>query len=136
MATSDNVIRAGLTPKLRDVPNLVAALTYIAGDPAHHRVQPTPFSEHTTLYDPPISEFSVLAVQLPAGAQAVHRALAGPSIAVVTDGSGVAAWAKDGKLDLKLGDVFFVGAGEEVSFASSGVDFVFYRAFIEVAGTQ
>ncbi|TFK93123.1 RmlC-like cupin, partial [Polyporus arcularius HHB13444] len=28
MATSDNVIRAGLTPKLRDVPNLVAGLTY------------------------------------------------------------------------------------------------------------
>ncbi|KAJ3547092.1 hypothetical protein NM688_g5439 [Phlebia brevispora] len=33
MATSDNVIRAGLTPKLRDVPNLVAGLTYTAAEP-------------------------------------------------------------------------------------------------------
>ena len=30
MANSDNVIRAGLTPKLRDIPNLVNTLTYAA----------------------------------------------------------------------------------------------------------
>ena len=34
MATSDNVVRAGLTPKLRDVPTLTAMLTYAQGAPA------------------------------------------------------------------------------------------------------
>lgn len=136
MATSDNVIRAGLTPKLRDVPNLVAALTYVAGDPAHHRVPPAPFAgaPHSALYDPPVAEFAVLAATLPAGARETHRALAGPSVVIATEGAGTVAWG-DGKaetLEVKVGDVVFVGAGEEVEFASAGGQFVVYRAFVEV----
>ncbi len=40
MASSDNVIRAGLTPKLRDVPNLLENLTYVAAEASKHFVTP------------------------------------------------------------------------------------------------
>jgi mannose-6-phosphate isomerase len=131
MATSDNVIRAGLTSKLRDVPNLVANLTYNAGDPVHHSVRPESFAPHTALYDPPIPEFAVLEVNLPPGERTVHRALQGPSVAIVTSGKGMAGWA--GKtLELKEGEVFFVGAGTETELVATEGDFAVYRAFVEL----
>ncbi|KAI9064743.1 mannose-6-phosphate isomerase [Trametes sanguinea] len=100
MATSDNVIRAGLTPKLRDVPNLVAGLTYTAAHASKHLVSPCPFApapaaetgSHSTLYDPPIPEFAVVRTALPAGARETHPPVDGPSIAIVTDGAGPSRW--------------------------------------------
>lgn len=140
MATSDNVIRAGLTPKLRDVPNLVEGLTYAAADPQKHLVQPTPFvrptqlqktSTHTVLYDPPIPEFSVLRVALPSGEQEVHAPIDGPSVAIVTAGKGSVRWG-DESIEVSEGDVFFVGAGAEVQFTETGdKELVVYRAYVE-----
>ena len=79
MANSDNVIRAGLTPKLRDVPNLVRGLTYTASPPSKHVVVPTLFqstsSTASKLYDPPIAEFSVVQVTLPHGQKESHKKL-------------------------------------------------------------
>lgn len=131
MANSDNVIRAGLTPKLRDIPNLVAGLTYVPADASRHQVQPTPFSSSvSTLYDPPIPEFSVVQVKLGAGATESHRAVEGPSLAVITEGEGVVSW-RDASLNVGTGVVIFIGAGTEVSFATdSGI--VLYRALVEV----
>lgn len=138
MATSDNVIRAGLTPKLRDVPNLVSGLTYTAADPSKHLVQPAPFaareqrSAHTTLYDPPIPEFSVLRVVLEAGEEETHAPIDGPSIAIVTDGRGAVRWGSGEALHVSEGEVFFVGAGTELKLeGSEGETFVVHRAFVE-----
>lgn len=139
MATSDNVIRAGLTPKLRDVPNLVAGLTYIAADHRKHLVSPAPFSvgsqfsARTTLYDPPIPEFSVLRVVLLAGETEEHGPIAGPSVAIATEGSGTVAWGEDQALVVSEGDVFFVGADTALRLEEKeGENFVLYRAFVEV----
>lgn len=132
MANSDNVIRAGLTPKLRDVPNLISGLTYNASSQSKHVVEPRSFSS-STLYDPPIPEFSVIQVTLPGknGQNSEkHREIYGPSLAVVTDGSGVAWWGTSGKLDLGRGDVFFIGAGTAVSF-ECGEKLTLFRAFVE-----
>ncbi|KAG6840827.1 hypothetical protein C0991_004050 [Blastosporella zonata] len=131
MANSDNVIRAGLTPKLRDIPNLVSGLTYNASPPSKHIVVPTPFaSTASTLYDPPVPEFSVVLLKLAVGAEEKHRAVEGPSIAIVTDGAGTVSWGWE-TLEVGLGDVFFVGAGTEVTFRAGDADFVVYRAFVE-----
>lgn len=134
MATSDNVIRAGLTPKLRDIPNLVAGLTYGAGDASRHMVRPAAFDSaaHTRLYDPPIPEFSVLEVLVPAGQTEAHPPIDGPSIAIVTGGSGALEWAGE-KLSVAEGDVVFVGAGAGVKLHAGGDgELVVYRAFVEV----
>ncbi|KAG6917106.1 hypothetical protein DXG01_003926 [Tephrocybe rancida] len=130
MANSDNVIRAGLTPKLRDIPNLVSGLTYNASPAAKHLVSPSSFGSASTLYDPPISEFSVVQVKLAPGAREKHRSIDGPSIAIVTDGAGAVDWGGE-KLEVGLGDVFFVGAGTEITFGARDGEFVVYRAFVE-----
>ncbi|KAI0052649.1 mannose-6-phosphate isomerase [Auriscalpium vulgare] len=135
MANSDNVIRAGLTPKLRDIPNLVSTLTYTAAPATKHRVQPSPFpgaSTYSTLYDPPIPEFSVVQVVVPAEHHESHPALEGPSIAIVTEGNGSVSWGgKSDSLELSKGEVFFVSADLAATFTAVGEGLVVYRAFVE-----
>lgn len=134
MATSDNVIRAGLTPKLRDVPNLVDGLTYNAAPASKHAVAPRSFGAavHSTLYDPPIPEFSVVRAVVPAGQGEPHPPIEGPSIAIVTEGAGAVVFGGGEQLNLSEGDVFFVGAGQEIRLNAGGLgQFVVHRAFVE-----
>lgn len=135
MATSDNVIRAGLTPKLRDVPNLVSGLTYQAAEVTKHFVKPSAFhdsSPHTRIYNPPIPEFAVLVVTLEGSGTETHSAIDGPSLGIVTEGGGNVKWNDGGSaLGLARGDVFFIGAGTEVQFQSEGGLGV-ARAFVDV----
>ncbi|KAI0314741.1 mannose-6-phosphate isomerase [Amylostereum chailletii] len=136
MANSDNVIRVGLTPKLRDVPNLLATLTYVAAPPAAHRAPPAPFSPRTALYDPPVPEFAVLHTSVPARASEAHRAIAGPSIALVAQGGGRLLWqaAGDdgtGAVDVVEGSVVFVGADVAVDWVAGEGGLDLYRAFVE-----
>lgn len=135
MATSDNVVRAGLTPKLRDVPTLVSMLTYTTAAPDAQLMSPTKFRglDNTLLYDPPIEEFSVLATKLEAGQAEIHPALEGPSIVIVTDGSGTLAFDGDEDGALKVGSVWFVAAGQEVTVKAEGEGIVLYRAFVEAS---
>lgn len=133
MANSDNVIRAGLTPKLRDIPNLVAGLTYVPAEATRHRVQPSPFpstavSKASTLYDPPIPEFCVVQVKLESESKETHPAVQGPSLTVVTEGKGVVMWNQE-TLTIEKGDVFFVGANTGIQLEGEGL--VLYRAFVE-----
>jgi mannose-6-phosphate isomerase len=135
MANSDNVIRAGLTPKLRDVPNLISGLTYSASDASKHIVYPASFSSSSSsvLYDPPAPEFSVVQVKLSPQQAETHRPIDGPSVAIVTGGRGSVEWDTGAKLEVGLGDVYIIGAGIGVVFNSEGKeDFVVYRAFVEV----
>lgn len=133
MATSDNVIRAGLTPKLRDVPNLIAGLTYTASEATKHTITPKAFGDHTTLYDPPIPEFSVARVNISGEATEKHPSINGPSILIVTQGSGAIAWqGEEGQAQeiLTEGRVFFIGAKTPVKFLTNS-DLEVYRAFVQ-----
>jgi mannose-6-phosphate isomerase len=134
MATSDNVLRAGLTPKTRDVPNLVSSLTYRASAPSAHVVKPAPFprgSAYTKLYDPPIPEFAVLLTRVPGGERETHEGLEGPSVLIVTDGTGKVVWEGAEALVAKEGLVLFVGANTPVTFEADN-ELVLYRAFVEL----
>ncbi|EIW74209.1 mannose-6-phosphate isomerase [Coniophora puteana RWD-64-598 SS2] len=133
MANSDNVIRAGLTPKMRDVPNLISVLTYVPSAVSKHMVQPTPFpGAHSTLcYDPPVPDFTVLQTTLAPSKPEVHRAIAGPSIAIVVEGAGAVEWGSQKSLDLHSGNVIFIGADTPVSFTARSGTLVVYRAFVE-----
>ncbi|TFK16813.1 mannose-6-phosphate isomerase [Coprinopsis marcescibilis] len=151
MANSDNVIRVGLTPKLRDVGNLVEGLTYEFGEGGRHEVRPEVFgarargsrvggegkggqdgegaSTKSTLYDPPIAEFSVVKVELGKGEEEAQTAVDGPSVAIVTDGGGVIGWG-EGNLEVGMGDVVFIGAGTPVKYVA-GEGLELYRALVE-----
>jgi len=63
MAASDNVVRAGLTPKFKDVKTLCTMLTYEIG--RDWIINGTPFANGTGLsYDPPVEEFAVIRYQV------------------------------------------------------------------------
>lgn len=65
---------------------------------------------HTTIYQPPISEFDVLRVDLAAGQEEILKRFKGPMVAMVISGQGKIVG--DGKeLEAKEGFIFFVGAG-------------------------
>ncbi|KAF9483080.1 mannose-6-phosphate isomerase [Pholiota conissans] len=137
MANSDNVIRAGLTPKLRDIPVLVAGLTYMAADPSKHVVKLKSFqsSGPSVLYDPPIPEFSVIRMRLyHQDSIEFHEPRRGPSLAIVTAGKGLVSWysSVEENLELSLGDVFFIGAGTAIRFKNTeDTPLILYRAFVE-----
>lgn len=138
MATSDNVLRAGLTPKPRDVPNLIESLTYNMGLASRHMVQPTPWGSgdrgatKTVLYDPPIPEFSVLNVKIEEGETELHRGINGPSVAIVTQGRGeMVGGSERGSIILEEGNVVFIGADVEIVWKSRHGLFEVYRAFCE-----
>ncbi|KAK3744772.1 hypothetical protein QZH41_013311, partial [Actinostola sp. cb2023] len=66
MACSDNVVRAGLTPKYKDVQTLCEMLEYKPST-ASENIFPSnkdPDDCHVTIYDPPVKDFAVMRVQV------------------------------------------------------------------------
>ena len=86
MACSDNVVRAGLTPKLRDVDTLCSMLTYKAMYPSIDRGQP--LDEHSVCYVPPVEEFCVIRTVLPARSAAPYTLTPLPDASVLLVYSG------------------------------------------------
>ncbi|KAI9488533.1 phosphomannose isomerase type I [Zychaea mexicana] len=128
MAASDNVVRAGLTPKFKDVNVLVEMLTYRYGSAESQKMTPQSFGSHSLLYDPPIDEFSVALTSLKTEETEEHKPIPGPSILIVTSGSG-SLKAQGSTFDLKEGYVYFVGADVVLSAEAGESGLEFYRAF-------
>ncbi|KAI4967530.1 hypothetical protein ZWY2020_025290 [Hordeum vulgare] len=84
MATSDNVVRAGLTPKYRDVQTLCSMLTYKQIFP--EILRGVPVQPYVRRYTPPTDEFEVDCCLLPPGEVAVMAPVPGPSIFLVMTG--------------------------------------------------
>ncbi|KAJ2781005.1 Mannose-6-phosphate isomerase [Coemansia interrupta] len=129
MATSDNVVRAGLTPKLRDVPVLVDMLTYEFGTPEAKLLKPVPFAgaKHSVVYDPPIDEFSVVKTALSDG-QKEEIAVEGPQILIVSEGTGTLVDSEESH-PLAPGYVYFIVANSSVVIETSeGSQLVAYTA--------
>lgn len=72
MANSDNVVRAGLTPKFKDVERLLEMLDYTSAVSSptdslrFSATQPTPTPEGVSMksFIPPVSEFAVDEIQV------------------------------------------------------------------------
>ena len=133
MASSDNVVRAGLTPKLKDVPTLTSMLTYSFAPADEQKMKPSNFQNccHSTLYDPPIEEFSIVRTELKGGEIEEMGGISGPSILIVTAGGGKLSTPSGYLKTLNEGSIWFIAANEEISLKAA-VDMVTYRAFAEV----
>eukprot|EP00762_Andalucia_godoyi_P004296 ANDGO_05483.mRNA.1 Mannose-6-phosphate isomerase len=127
MACSDNVVRAGLTPKPKDVDTLLKMLTY-RDDLCEKLVgQGVQIQENVALYDPPVPEFKVYRVAL--GDREAVVSLDGPAVLISlmnTEGSlsvkrGDTAQSKP----LNSGNVDFVAAGSCITFDKGGKGVVF-----------
>jgi mannose-6-phosphate isomerase class I len=66
MACSDNVVRAGLTPKFKDVQTLCDILEYKYQSVAEMLFASVadPVDQFTAVYDPPVSEFTIAKTQV------------------------------------------------------------------------
>lgn len=147
MAASDNVVRAGLTPKFKDTSTLVDMLTYNYAPIDEQKMSPTEYPYATlnrkgyssgsavVLYDPPIEEFSVVRTLLRGeGAKATFEPLDGPSIIICTGGKGKISVGPTSQ-EIKEGYVFFVGSTAECVLESEVGDeeeFTTFKAFCEI----
>lgn len=147
MASSDNVVRAGFTPKYRDVATLVDMLTYNTAPIEEQKLRPTEYPYATLnraaysaassveLYDPPIEEFSLVRTVLRGdAAKVVFEPLDGPSIVICTSGRGTIAVGPTVER-ISEGHVYFVGSTAELTLQSEGNqddEFITFKAFCEV----
>lgn len=104
MASSDNVLRGGLTPKHVDVEELMRTLTFRPG--------PVPVllpeGEPEMVYSTPVSEFRLSLLHLVAGSPLVLGS-GRPQVLFCADG-GASAASGDRRLMLGRGDALFVAA--------------------------
>ncbi|KAF1945926.1 mannose-6-phosphate isomeras-like protein [Clathrospora elynae] len=150
MASSDNVVRAGFTPKFKDVENLTKMLTYSYAPISEQKMDPKDYSRvkmnasayssnsSNMLYNPPIPEFAVVRTALNrTGAKSTFDPIDGPSIILCTKGKGTISVGPKEE-EIKEGYVFFVGATAEVVIKSDveaeGEDegLVTFKAFCEL----
>ena len=144
MASSDNVVRAGFTPKFQDIPTLTTMLTYDHAPIAEQKMDPVDYhnvklnqtaytsSSSAILYDPPIEEFAVVRTELKQiGAKATFEAIDGPSIMICTKGSGTVCVGPKTE-PVEEGYVYFVGATAECILESQSDDFTTFKAFCEL----
>ncbi|CAH9141943.1 unnamed protein product [Cuscuta epithymum] len=128
MATSDNVVRAGLTPKDRDVKTLCAMLTYnqvfpkiLKGDALSH---------YTKRYSPPFDEFEVDHCILPRLVTTVFPAAPGPSIFLVFAGEGTMTTRSSNEA-IAEGDVLFAPANTNVTVSTTTTGLSVFRAGVK-----
>lgn len=150
MASSDNVVRAGFTPKFKDVDTLTNMLTYSYAPISEQKMEPKDYPYATfnasayssnsscKLYDPPIPEFAVARTALnKTGAKATFGPVEGPSIILCTKGKGMISVGPKEE-PIEEGYVFFVGATAEVVLKSNvdaeadGEGLVAFKAFCEI----
>ncbi len=110
MASSDNVLRGGLTKKHVDVEELLSVLDFGAG-PARV-LRPRAIDEHESTYDTPAREFRLSRITVRGAA--VPRSVKGPEILLATEGAVSA-----GEITMAKGASVFVPASTS-SYTLSG----------------
>ncbi|HYF71534.1 MAG TPA: mannose-6-phosphate isomerase, class I [Nocardioides sp.] len=105
MAASDNVVRAGLTPKHVDVQELLHIASFTPTPPPLWA--PTEVGDGVQYFDPPVDEFALVVGDVVGDAPLEGVAPEGPRIVLALEGS-VTARAGDGEERLDRGEVAFV----------------------------
>ena len=127
MACSDNVVRAGLTPKLVDASTLCEMLEYDPTPAKDRKFRPTELSgPDELLYDPPVKDFAVIRVCVkPENVPYKFAALESASILLVISGQAEIA---NSQTELKPGFVVFIPANVILELSACSSEVVAYRA--------
>lgn len=136
MTSSDNVVRAGLTPKFKDVPTLTNMLTYESSTPERFMVQrDNSISRSISLYKPPINAFSLQEIVITSkdGEFSFDGKDEGrnfESLLLITDGIGKIVTDNNSEFPLSIGSCFYVGSGSTFTIFNQGtIPIRAYRAF-------
>jgi len=111
MACSDNVVRAGLTPKFKDTPNLVSMLTYKMGGPTIDVGTPDADNNRIMRYTPPVSEFEMLIITCHPGEEVTMPKLSSAAVFIVIEGSGSTDNTEGQRLIMRPGRTYYVPIG-------------------------
>ena len=110
MASSDNVLRAGLTTKHVDVPETLRLVDYVAAPPI--RLAPEMSHDHTRMFHAPVDDFDLAITNLTGETRSsLPLAGSGPRVLLCIDGELTLTSAR-GTLTLRLGDSAFVRADD------------------------
>jgi mannose-6-phosphate isomerase len=107
LANSDNVIRAGLTAKHIDVPELLKLLDPAVAVPV---LSPRPVADGIARFETPAPEFALYVADLADGSVALPAA--GPRIVLCTDGAAVLRTGSGESVKLPRGESVFVSAAD------------------------
>ncbi|EJE4163915.1 mannose-6-phosphate isomerase, class I, partial [Vibrio parahaemolyticus] len=106
MANSDNVLRAGLTTKYIDVPELIENTTFIPIDPAHIKLDPI-HKNGKLSYPIPVDDFGFEVV--PVANQNIIQFVRSPEILFCIEGKVTISNQQD-QINLKAGESVFVSS--------------------------
>lgn len=114
MASSDNVLRGGLTPKHVDVPELMKTVEFAAPSMPVLNAEYTHLGQE--LYRPPFEEFQLQRIRIPANSESMAAAdipvaQNGPAVVLAVEGA-IVLDSPRGDLRLEPGDSAFVPADE------------------------
>jgi len=125
MACSDNVVRAGCTPKYKDVETLTSMLTYESGMP--QVMNGVELKAGVLQYEPAslpgvdskiFNEFQLQSISVPAKASVEVAALPGPAIALNYQGVCSVSAGGEAASAMPEGSVFLVGAVQPLSLSN------------------
>jgi mannose-6-phosphate isomerase class I len=135
MASSNNVLRGGLTSKHVDVPELLTTLRFEGGPPEILRPVPIPGSREWR-YETPSSEFELRRLGISAGephhSGADHSAEIAILVAAEED-ARVTVESRNRSLELRRGDVFLAWFGTPYTL-SADAPATLYKATVPSAG--
>ena len=139
MANSDNVVRAGLTPKYRDKTTLCDMLHYTPRSPLEQLFKPKPHpqSPDIVLYDPPTPEFIIARIEMKN--ETVIPVVTGPSIILIVEGSGVVSVrgssdipeGSSNEVTFRPGEVLFIPAMNIITATPTNTTLIF-QAYCEI----
>lgn len=131
MACSDNVVRAGLTPKLKDVPTLVNMLTYKSQVPEPYRGHVV--DDCTIRYEPPVPDFCVEMLSVPPGRSYELADLeSSPCVILTLSGSATLVQLGVCSMDVSFGSCAFLSAKTRATVVAGPEGVRLTRAFTNI----
>jgi mannose-6-phosphate isomerase len=126
MASSDNVLRGGLTSKHVDVPELLKTLTFESGQPA--LLQSSQESDAERVYRTPAEEFRLSRLDLTADRPHERPPVVGADVLLVVEGEATVEGAGD-TMRLGRGGIVLVPNGQACTLRT-GTSAVLFRASV------
>ena len=130
MACSDNVIRAGLTPKFKDVELLCETMKYKSKRIEKILLEPIRVNEFLCLYSPPVDEFAIEKIEIskskPSGLQLTYT-FNSASLLIVIE----CETALINSTSIKKSRIYFLTPGLSYTLSCIRGKFLAFRAFIK-----
>jgi mannose-6-phosphate isomerase len=129
MACSDNVVRAGLTPKFKDISTLIDMLDYQPLTIEQTKFPGQKISDNTTQFDPrQVSKIDDFIVQEIKGKNGLINAIDQPSLMIIVEGQGA---MNEGKVQFHEAEVFLIEKQTSIDFTATN-DLLAYRAYSSI----